>query len=77
MFLLAFYCKFERGIVILSSAKNLNLGYLLNGKYKGFDISHEYFLRQELSMGTKIFDFLTFTVVFDLLIENFTLGYNF
>jgi hypothetical protein len=27
---------------------------LLNSKYQGFDISHEYSLWQELYMGTKI-----------------------
>jgi hypothetical protein len=40
----------------------------------GFDILHEYLFWQDLSMGTKIF-YLTLTLVFELLIENFNLGY--
>jgi hypothetical protein len=43
--------------------------------YQGFHISHECSLCQDLSMGTKPFDHVT--LMFDLLIKNFNLGYNF
>jgi hypothetical protein len=45
--------------------------------HKAFDISHECSLWQDLSMGTKLFDHVTLTLMFDLLIKNFNLGYNF
>jgi hypothetical protein len=34
------------------------LAITFDGKYKGFDISQEYFLWQNLSMATKSLDFL-------------------
>jgi hypothetical protein len=45
--------------------------------YWDFDISREYPLWQDLSMGTNSFDLVTITLVLDLLIENFNLGYIF
>jgi hypothetical protein len=58
--------------VLLSSAKNFNLGYnfwMVSTKILIFHMS--------IFMGTKIFDLLTLTLVFDLLIENVNLGYIF
>jgi hypothetical protein len=56
--------------------KNFNLGYNFQMVCTRTDISHECTLRQNLFMGTKIFDLVTLTLVFDLLIKNFNLGYN-
>ena len=39
--------------------------------------SHVYSLWQEFSMSTKIFDLVTLTLKFDLLLKNFNLGHNF
>jgi hypothetical protein len=50
--------------------KTLTLGISLNGFY----ISHEYFLWQDISMGTTI---LTLALMLDLRIENFNIGYIF
>ena len=36
-----------------------------------------YSLCQDLSFGTIIFDLVTLTLKFDLLLKNFNLGYNF
>ena len=44
--------------------------------YLYVDISHECSLSQDLFMGTKLFDLVTLTLVFDLLFKNFNLGYN-
>ena len=41
------------------------------------EISYVYFLWQDLSHGTIIFDLVTLTLKFDLLLKNFNLGYNF
>jgi hypothetical protein len=49
--------------------------YLLIGVYKNFDISHEYFWWQDLSIGTNRFGCVTLTSVSDLLIENLNFGY--
>ena len=43
----------------------------------GFHISHVYFLWQDLSVYTKIFDFVTLTLTFDLLLKKLNLGNNF
>jgi hypothetical protein len=45
--------------------------------FEWFDISHECSLWQDFSMGTKLFDHVTLTLMLDLLIKNFNLGYNF
>jgi hypothetical protein len=45
--------------------------------YLGFDISHECSLWQDLSMGTKKFDHVTLTLMFDPLIKNFNLAITF
>ena len=42
-----------------------------------FDISHEYFMRQDLSVGTNIFYPVTLTLKFGLFFENLNLAYNF
>ena len=39
-------------------------------------IAHVHCLGQDLSCGTKTFDFVTLTLKFDLLMENFNLGHN-
>jgi hypothetical protein len=61
---------------LLNENFNLQWLYLLIGRYWGFDISHDCSLWQDLSIGTKIFDLVTWTLMFDLLIKNFNLGYN-
>ena len=46
-------------------------------KWWGFHIAHAYSLWEDLSHGTVIFDLVTLTLKFDLLLKNFNLGHNF
>ena len=43
----------------------------------GFNITQLYSLWQDLSIDTKIFDFVTLTLTFDLLLKKLNLGHNF
>ena len=49
----------------------------MNRKRQYFYISHVYSLWQDLSYHTIIFDLVTLTLKFDLLLKNFNLGHNF
>ena len=48
----------------------------MNYQTYSFHISHVCSLWQDLSVGTKLFDLLTFTVTFDQYLGNFNLAYN-
>jgi hypothetical protein len=45
--------------------------------YWNFDISHEFFLRHDISFSTKRFDLVSLNLVFNLHIVNFKYGDNF
>ena len=47
----------------------------MNRESQGFHISHVYFLWQDLSLHTIIFDLVTLTLKFDLFFKNFNLGH--
>ena len=57
--------------------KNFNLAHNSWTNIGRAFIFHVYSLWQDLSMGTKIFDLVTLTLTFDLLLKNFYLGHNF
>ena len=48
----------------------------MNRERQGFHISQVYFLLQDLSHHTIIFDLVTLTLEFDILFKNFNLGHN-
>ena len=48
----------------------------MNHERQGFHISPVYSLRQDLSYHIIIFDLVTLTLEFDLLLKNFNLGHN-
>ena len=61
------------GVGVCAWTKTLTLAIIPYQKWWGFHIAHVYSLWQDLSHGTIIFDLVTLTLKFDLLLKNFNL----